>query len=73
MTEAKNGRCELTNVLFQQGDYSTDELYFIAHGNVVSDPKGRFYIGDRIRTSVVQEINLKEGWFVTLNTKYYIV
>ena len=73
MTEAKNGRCELTGVTFKQHWDGEHNSYFIAYGTVVSDPKGRFYIGADIHTSIVKEINLNQGWFQTLNTKYYIV
>ena len=75
MTEAKNDRCELTGVTFKQHWDGEDNSYLIAYGTVVSDPKGRFYVGDNIHTSIVKEVHigLSENWFQTLNTKYYIV
>ena len=73
MSEAKNGRCELTNVSFHQNETTQGDSYLIAYGTIVSDPKGRFFVGEKIRTSVIKDINVEQGWFQTLNTKYYII
>ena len=41
-------------------------------GDIYDDEKGRFLDGSPVSTSPIQELNLKEGYAMTRNTKYIL-
>ena len=42
------------------------------HGDIYDDEKGRFPDGSSVSTSSIQELNLKENYAMTRNTKYIL-
>lgn len=42
------------------------------HGQIYNDENGRFPDGAEISTSTIQELNLKENYVMTRNTKYIL-